>query len=221
MIVLRRAPAVTRASVIRSDDLTSVSAALRNPFLPAWCQQMVDRIALLIDGENLHNTARALGFEIDFKRLLQEFETHGTLVRAFFYTRVKCGDEFHSVRPLVDWLAYNGFIVRTRPVSAHDDADGRRKSKRGIGVDLAVDALEIARYVDHIFLMSGDGDLRRVAESVQRSGVRVTVVSSIRTSVPMVNDELRRQADHFIELDTLRRSIERASHPHLHSLAAK
>ena len=174
---------------------------------------MADRIALLIDGENLHHTARSLGFEIDFKRLLQEFGTHGTIVRAFFYTRVRNNDEFHNVRPLLDWLAYNGFAVKTRPATGHDDGDGRRKAKRGIGVSLAVDALEIAPYVDHIILVSGDGDLRRVAESVQRSGVRVTVVSSLKTAVPMVSDELRRQANHFIEIDTIRRSIERTPHP--------
>ena len=59
----------------------------------------------------------------------------------------------HSIRPLIDWLDYNGFTVKTRPVKEHDDGEGRRKIKRSIGVDLAVDALEIARHVNHIFLL--------------------------------------------------------------------
>jgi uncharacterized LabA/DUF88 family protein len=174
---------------------------------------MTERIALLIDGDNLHHTVRNLGFEIDFNRLLQQFGTLGTIVRAYFYTRLRDNDGFHSVRPLIDWLDYNGFTVKTRPIKEHDDGEGRRKTKRSIGVDLAVDALEIARHVSHIFLLSGDGDFRRVAESVQPSGVRVTVVSSIRTSPPMASDELRRQANNFIEIDTLRKAIERPPHP--------
>jgi uncharacterized LabA/DUF88 family protein len=181
--------------------------------LGLWMQHMTERIALLIDGENLHSTAKNLGFEIDFKRLLQEFETLGTVVRAYFYTRVRDDDAFHNIRPLIDWLDYNGFTVKTRPVKEHDDGEGRRKIKRSIGVDLTVDALEIARHVNHIFLLSGDGDFRRLAESLQRTGIRVTVVSSLRTTPPIVSDELRRQANNFIEINTLRRSIERSPHP--------
>jgi NYN domain len=108
------------------------------------------------------------------------------------------------IRPLVDWLDYNGYAVRTKPAKEHDDGEGGRRVKRNIGVELAVDALEIARRIDHAFLLSGDGDLRAVTERVQRLGVRVTVVSSVRTKLPLIADELRRQADVFLEVDTLR-----------------
>jgi uncharacterized LabA/DUF88 family protein len=172
-----------------------------------------EKIALFIDGQNLHHTAKALGFEIDFRRLLQEFGRRGSLLRAYFYTTLHEDAEFSVVRPLTDWLAYNGFTVRTKPSKEFDDGEGRRKVKRNIGVELAVDALEIAPHVGHIYLFSGDGDLRAVAEALQRLGVRVTVVSSVRTKPPMVADELRRQADVFLEVDVLRSSIERPAHP--------
>jgi uncharacterized LabA/DUF88 family protein len=174
---------------------------------------MTERIALFIDGANLHTTVKSLGFEVDFRRLLAEFGKHGLIVRAYFYTVVRDEDEFSSIRPLVDWLDYNGYAVRRKSAKDHNDGEGRRRIKRSVGVEIAVDALEIARRIDHAFLFSGDGDLRSVVEAVRRLGVRVTVVSSIRTKPPMVADELRREADVFLELDTLRASIERPPHP--------
>ena len=173
---------------------------------------MTERIALFIDGVNLHYTTRALAFEMDFKRLLQHFANFGTIVRAFFYTNFKENDEPHSIRPLLDWLDYNGFTVRAKVLRDYDDGEGRRRTKRNIGVELTIDALEIAPHLDQIFLFSGDGDLKRLVESVQRRGVRVTVVSSLRAGV-LVSDDLRRQANRFIELNTLRDTIERLPHP--------
>ena len=114
-----------------------------------------------------------------------------------------------SVRSLLDWLDYNGFTVLAKPTKEFDDGEGRRKIKRNIGVELAVDALEISDRIDHLVLFSGDGDLRALVEAVQRRGVRVTVVSTIRTRPPMVADELRRQADAFLELDDFKASIGR------------
>ncbi len=173
---------------------------------------MTERIALFIDGVNLHHTTRALAFEMDFKRLLQHFEKFGTIVRAFFYTNFKENDEPHSIRPLLDWLDYNGFTVRAKVLRDYDDGEGRRRTKRNIGVELTIDALGIAPHLDQIFLFSGDGDLKRLVESVQRRGVRVTVVSSLRAGA-LVSDDLRRQANRFIELNTLRETIERLPHP--------
>jgi uncharacterized LabA/DUF88 family protein len=168
---------------------------------------MTGRIALFIDGVNLHQTARNLGFEIDYKRLLSEFERFGSIVRPYFYSAIREGEVTSRDRHLTDWLGSNGFTVRTRSIKHYED-EGKR-SRRSIGVDLAVDALEIAPRVDDIFLFSGDGDFRALVETVQRLGVRVTVVSSVQTTPAMASDELRRQADAFLELATLRRSIER------------
>ena len=169
-----------------------------------------DRLALFIDGQNLHFTAKSLGFDVDFKHLLAHFATQGTLVRAYYYTTTLGDHEFQSTRPLTDWLAYNGFTVRIKPAKEFDDGEGRRKIKRSVAVELAVDALEMAKKVDHIVLVTGDGDFRSVVEAVQRRGVHVTVVSTLRTSPPMVADDLRRQADAFVELDNLRNAIGRA-----------
>jgi uncharacterized LabA/DUF88 family protein len=163
-----------------------------------------DRIAIFIDGANLHASARTLGFDIDYKRLLDEFRSRGILVRAFYYIAVIESQEYTSIRPLIDWLDYNGYTVVTKPAREFVDAGGRRKVKSSMDVELAVDAMELAGHVDHMVLFSGDGDFRSVVESVQRRGVRVTVISTISSRPPMLADELRRQADVFVDLVELR-----------------
>jgi uncharacterized LabA/DUF88 family protein len=166
-------------------------------------------LALFIDGANLHSSAKTLGFDIDYKRLLNEFQSRGGLVRAFYYTTVFEHHEGSSIRPLVDWLDYNGFTVVTKPAKEFDDGEGRRKFKRNMSVELAVDAMELAPHVDQIVLFSGDGDFRSLVEAVQRRGVHVTVVSTMRSRTSMVADELRRQADVFTDLIELRSKIGR------------
>jgi uncharacterized LabA/DUF88 family protein len=167
------------------------------------------KIALFIDGANLHATAKTLGFDIDYRRLLQEFQSRGTLLRAFYYTAIIEDQEYTSIRPLVDWLDYNGYTVVTKPTKEFIDASGRRKLKNRMDVELAVDAMQAAEHIDQMVLFSGDGDFRSLVEAVQRRGVRVTVVSSISSQPPMVADELRRQADAFIDLAELRARIAR------------
>jgi uncharacterized LabA/DUF88 family protein len=168
-----------------------------------------NRTALFIDGANLYSTAKALGFDIDYKRLLKEFQSHGTLVRAFYYTAVIEDQEFSPVRPLLDWLDYNGFTVVTKRTKEFADANGHRKVKGNMDIELAVNAMELADHVDHIVLFSGDGDFRSLVEAVQRRGVRVTVVSTISSQPPMIADELRRQADVFTDLMELQSKLGR------------
>jgi uncharacterized LabA/DUF88 family protein len=168
-----------------------------------------ERIALFIDGANLYAAARALGFDIDYRRLLQVFADKGHLVRAFYYTALVEDQEYSPIRPLVDWLDYNGYTMVTKPTKEYTDASGRRKIKGNMDIELAIDMMEMAKHLDHIVLFSGDGDFRRLVEAVQRKGVRVTVVSTIRSSPPMVADELRRQADVFIDLSDLAENIAR------------
>ncbi|WGS03141.1 NYN domain-containing protein (plasmid) [Bradyrhizobium sp. ISRA443] len=168
-----------------------------------------DKIALFIDGPNLHATARALGFEIDYKRLLGEFQCRGSLLRAFYYTPIIEDQEYSAVRPLLDWLDYNGYAVVTKPTKEFVDACGRRKVKGNMDIELAVDAMELAGRVDQIILFSGDGDFRHLVEAVQRRGVRVTVVSTIAIQPAMIADELRRQADDFIDLAELKLKLGR------------
>ena len=162
-----------------------------------------EKIAVFIDGANLYATAKALGFDIDYRKLLKEFQSRGSLVRAFYYTALIEDQEYSSIRPLVDWLDYNGYTVVTKPAREFTDASGRRKIKGNMDIELAVDAMELAPHVDQIVLFSGDGDFRSVVEAVQRKGVRVSVVSTVTTQPPMVADDLRRQADEFIDLVTM------------------
>ena len=172
-----------------------------------------ERVALFIDGANLYAAARALGFDIDYKRLLQRFGEEGRLIRAFYYTALFEDQEYSPIRPLVDWLDYNGYTIVTKPTKEFTDSTGRRKIKGNMDIELAIDVMEMAEHLDHIVLFSGDGDFRRLVEAVQRKGVRVTVVSTVRSSPPMVADELRRQADSFIELDSISGEIAR-THQH-------
>ena len=169
-----------------------------------------ERIALFIDGANLYSAVKGLGFDIDFRRLREEFGARGRLIRAFYYTALIEDQEYSPIRPLVDWLDYNGYTMVTKPTKEFTDASGRRKIKGNMDIELAIDVMEMAERLDHIVLFSGDGDFRRLVEAVQRKGVRVTVVSTMRSQPPMVADELRRQADQFIELQDLQPSIQRA-----------
>jgi uncharacterized LabA/DUF88 family protein len=168
-----------------------------------------EKIALFIDGANLYATARSLGFDIDYKRLLKEFKDRGTLVRAFYYTALVEDQEYSSIRPLIDWLDYNGYRVVTKPTKEFVDSAGRRKVKGNMDIELAIDALELAPHIDQMVLFSGDGDFRSLVEAMQRKGVRVSVISTITTQPPMVADELRRQADEFVDLAQLATKIGR------------
>ena len=159
-----------------------------------------ERIALFIDGANLYASAKSLGFDIDYKRLLREFQSKGRLIRAFYYTALVEDQEYSSIRPLVDWLDYNGYSVVTKAAKEFVDSTGRRKVKGNMDIELAVNAMEMADRIDHMVLFSGDGDFRSLVEAIQRKGVRVSVVSTVATQPPMVADELRRQADEFVDL---------------------
>ena len=165
--------------------------------------QQTERTALFIDGANLYGAARALGFDIDYKKLLKMFRDKTNLIRAFYYTAIIENEEYSPIRPLVDWLDYNGYSLVTKPAKEFFDPSGRRKIKGNMDIELAVDMLEVAPRLDHAVLFSGDGDFRRLVEAVQYRGVRVSVISTIKTSPPMVADELRRRADSFVDLSDL------------------
>ena len=168
-----------------------------------------EKIGLFIDGANLYSAARALDFDIDYKRLLEEFRKRGRLVRANYYTALIESEEYTPIRPLIDWLDYNGFMVVTKPAKEFTDAQGRRKIKGNMDIEIAVDVMELAPTLDHIVLFSGDGDFRSLVQSVQGKGCRVTVISTMAVRPPMVADELRRQADQFVDLNSLKDLIGR------------
>ncbi|MCC0008177.1 MAG: NYN domain-containing protein [Hyphomicrobiaceae bacterium] len=162
-----------------------------------------ERIALFIDGANLYATSKALGFDIDYKRLLAYFRQRAQLVRALYYTALAEDQEYSSIRPLIDWLDYNGYTMVTKPTKEFTDSTGRRKVKGNMDIELAVDAMRLAETLDHIVLFSGDGDFRGLVAALQQKGKRVSVLSTLQTQPPMIADELRRQADQFIDLADL------------------
>lgn len=168
-----------------------------------------EKVALFIDGANLYATARSLDFEMDYSRLLSDFKQNSYLLRAYYYTALADDQEYSSVRPLIDWLDYNGYRVVTKPTKEFTDSQGRRKVKGSMDIELAVDMFEAADHVDHLVLFSGDGDFRSLIAAIQRKGRKVSVISTLTTQPPMISDDLRRQADHFIDLNTLRDSIGR------------
>ena len=162
-----------------------------------------ERVVILIDGANLYSAAKALAFDIDYRKLLDEFSQHGRLIRATYYTALIEDQDFSPIRPLVDWLDYNGYALVTKPAKDYTDTNGRRRFKGDMDVEIAVDLVQAAAYADHAFLFSGDGDFLAAVQAVQRKGMRVSVVSTIKSSPPMAADELRRAADNFVDLTDL------------------
>jgi uncharacterized LabA/DUF88 family protein len=159
-----------------------------------------ERVALFIDGANFYSAAKSLALDIDYRKLLEEFRARGRFIRASYYTALVEDQDFSPIRPLVDWLDYNGYTLVTKPAREYTDAAGRRRFKGDMDVEIAVDLVQAADYLDHAFLFSGDGDFLPALEAVQRKGVRVSVVSTIKSNPPMIADDLRRAADNFVDL---------------------
>jgi uncharacterized LabA/DUF88 family protein len=170
-----------------------------------------ERVALFIDGPSLYHASKSLGFEIDYGALLRFIDQQENLVRAYYYTTIIEHDDYSPVKPLTDWLSYNGFTTVIKPAKEYIDAVGRTRVKGNMDVELAIDMLELAPRIDHAILFSGDADLCRLVEAVQRKGVRVSVVSTLQVSPPQISSELRRQADQFVELRDIAREITRKS----------
>lgn len=170
-----------------------------------------EKIGLFIDGANLHAAARSLNFDIDYRKLLNVFKNEGKLIRALYYTALVEDQKNSPIRSLVDWLDYNGYTMITKPAKEYTDSSGNRKIKGNMDIEISVDAIEMCDKLDHLVLFSGDGDFRRLVEAIQRRGTRVTVISTVHSHPPLAADELRRQADFFIELDDLKEQIERSS----------
>ena len=187
-------------------------ARAQHEFEPQGYFSMFDpreKIALFIDGANLYATSRSLGFDIDYRKLLASFQKHGYLLRAYYYTALVEDQEYSSIRPLIDWLDYNGYKVVTKPAKEFTDSTGRRKIKGNMDIELAVDALELVDVVDHYVIFSGDGDFLSLVEALQRKGRKVSIVSTLSSQPPMISDDLRRQADAFIDLQSLKGEIGR------------
>ncbi len=179
-------------------------------FVPFYAEE---KVAMFVDGSNLYAAAKSLDFDIDYRQLLQWVAERGRLIRASYYTTLVENDDYSPLRPLVDWLDYNGYRMVTRTVKEYTDVSGRKRYRGSVDVDLAVDMVDLSQNVDHILLFSGDGDFKRAVEACQNRGARVTVISTIEAGTPSISDELRRQADHFLDLKHLMPHIKRVDSP--------
>jgi uncharacterized LabA/DUF88 family protein len=168
-----------------------------------------EKIVLFMDGANLYATAKALGAELDYRRMLAEFQSQAYLLRAYYYTALVEDQEYSSIRPLIDWLDYNGYTVVTKPAKEFVDFQGRRKIKGNMDIEITIDALELSDHFDHLVLFSGDGDFTALVAALQKRGKKVTVVSTKATASPMISDDLRRQADYFMDIADLAKSVGR------------
>lgn len=176
-----------------------------------------ERIALFIDGHALHNAAKSIDLTVDYASLRKEFAARGKLVHAYFYAAIDEDAEFSAVRKLADYLDYNGYMVRTRALQRRVQEDGNVRIKASIAVQMAVEARDVAEHVEHIVLFTGDGDMVHTVKSIQRLGVRVSVCGTRKGKESLLSDELRREVDNVIELDDLRRVIERQTDRHRES----
>ncbi|MCF6326738.1 MAG: NYN domain-containing protein [Devosiaceae bacterium] len=160
----------------------------------------LDKVVVFIDGANLYATAKAIGVDVDYRSLLADFRKRCRFIRAYYFTAYLDDQEYSSIRPLIDWLDYNGYTMITKPAKEFTDAAGRKKIKGNMDIEIAVEALELAPHYDHMILFSGDGDFTSLVKALQKQAKKVTVVSTLSTSTPMIADELRRQADFFVDV---------------------
>ncbi|TDE34154.1 NYN domain-containing protein [Antarcticimicrobium sediminis] len=168
-----------------------------------------ETLALFIDGPNFYHTARALNFDVDYKRLLETFQAKGRLLRASYFTPLADTEDHVAIRPLVDWMQFNGWTVVTQPARIFEGDDGRRRIKGSTDIALTVEAMNLAPAIAHAVLFTGNRDFAPLVSGLQAKGTRVSVVSTLRAQPPMISDDLRRQADAFVDLDTLRHDIAR------------
>lgn len=171
-----------------------------------------ERVILFVDGREFSACQRALGFNVDFKLLLSVYRARARLIRAMYYTTMVVQDE-DSLRPLVDWLEYNGFRLFTKSLHEKVDREGRPYVRGNTRAEMAVDAVDMADHADHFVFFANDASFSHAAAVLQRRGKRVSVVSTMMTDPPLVADGLRRQVDHFIDLASLESLISRDREP--------
>lgn len=162
-----------------------------------WLNRPHEVTALLIDGANAYETQRVLGYQIDWQKTIKFFKPQ----QALYFTALPEKDinKPNNLFKMIDHISYNGYVLVTKPVKYFDN-NGVTTPKGNMDVEMAVHTLKAARWANHIVLFTGDGDFRMAVEDVQSQGVKVTVVSSCITRPSMVADELRRQANEFIDL---------------------
>lgn len=165
--------------------------------------------AVLIDGYNTLSTTKLLKFDIDFRKLLNLFQNKTRLVKIYYFASLRDNPADHDpMIPVIQWMMYNGYNVISKKMNEFMNIDNIQ-SKGNMDVEISVTVLEMVKSVDHIVLFTGDENFRFLIEAVQRMGTRITVCSSMQCQPQIMSDDLRRQADNFIELNNLKSEIQR------------
>ncbi len=168
------------------------------------------RIGIFIDGSNLYMSTKALGFRVDFTKLLNYYKQQGDVAHAFYFTALPPKDVQSPLRKMIDYVDYNGWTVIQKETKSYVNPEGVEKLKGNMDVEIAVHVSETAPFITNLILFSGDGDFRVLLESVQRRhGIHCTVVSARS----LVADGLRRQANEFVDLASLRDAFVHESEP--------
>jgi len=168
-----------------------------------------EALAIIIDGASIHSASQSVDLQIDWHTFLTEFQNRGHLIRAIYATPIfEDEGEHNPLRPLIDWLDYNGFTTITRTARKEADDNGRFRIKNGnIHVDVTLAAIRLAKKADHIVLFSGDGSYEPLVKELKRMNVRVSVCCAKKSAA----DGLRRNADEFIDLEDIRGLVGRAT----------
>jgi uncharacterized LabA/DUF88 family protein len=178
----------------------------------SYLQSSEARVALFIDGESLNEATKALGSNVDFRKLRDVFGSQNRLLRAHYYALVP-PREFVTIKPLLDWLSFNGYSVTEKPLKERVSSNGHARMSGSIAIELTIDALQTAPHVDTIVLVTGDCRYRPLVSEIQMRGVRVIAVSTRAVRPAVISDELVRQVDEFVELADLLPQISRSRSP--------
>lgn len=149
------------------------------------------RVAVLIDVQNLYHSAKNLyRARVNFGAILKAAVAGRNLIRAFAYVvRTKSGEEKAFFEALIK------LGIETRVRDLQEFFGGLKKADWDVG--MTIDAVRIARSVDTICLVSGDGDFLQLVEYLKNQGKRVEVMAFGRSA----SSKLKEGADEFIDLE--------------------
>jgi len=162
----------------------------------------MDRVAIFIDGENIHYSAKHLNMRMDYLKLCKILAGSRRLVRSYFYTAVS--NQSEGKIDFINFLKLNGFKVVTREVKSFSEGDGATRSVRNaLDMQMALDVIEMSEHLDTVVLCTGDGDFRPLVDALVRKGKHVEVCG-LRE---MTSTDLIAGSDVYIDLDSLKNQV--------------
>lgn len=161
---------------------------------------------VLIDGANMSFAMNAIGRRFDWKKLRHFFveADYGLCLGLRYYTAIhERADGEQPLRKIVDWLSYNGYLVVSKMTKSYENSDGSTRIKGNMDIEMATDMIRFAPRVDKIHLFTGDADFTYAVKAVQDMGVIVDVYSTMQGANSIIGDDLRRQANNYIDIGDL------------------